>query len=138
MPDLVVDSSVWIDYFNKKNSEQVEHLEKLLLATALVSPIIIFPVIMQEVLQGLVNDISFNTIKENLQGLEYLEYDAYKFSVEAAQLYRFLRRKGATVRKANDCLIAALCIDNDIPLFHKDKDFDNIAKYTSLKIYKIK
>jgi predicted nucleic acid-binding protein len=138
MPDLVVDSSVWIDYFNKKNSEQVEHLEKLLLATALVSPIIIFPVIMQEVLQGLVNDISFNTIKENLQGLEYLEYDAYKFAVEAAQLYRFLRRKGATVRKANDCLIAALCIDNDIPLFHKDKDFDNIAKYTSLKIYKIK
>jgi predicted nucleic acid-binding protein len=138
MPDLVVDSSVWIDYFNKKNSEQVEHLEKLLLATALVSPIIIFPVIMQEVLQGLVNDISFNTIKENLQGLEYLEYDACKFAVEAAQLYRFLRRKGATVRKANDCLIAALCIDNDIPLFHKDKDFDNIAKYTSLKIYKIK
>jgi len=138
MPDLVVDSSVWIDYFNKKNSEQVEHLEKLLLATALVSPIIIFPVIMQEVLQGLVNDISFNTIKENLQGLEYLEYDAYKFAVEAGQLYRFLRRKGATVRKANDCLIAALCIDNDIPLFHKDKDFDNIAKYTSLKIYKIK
>ena len=138
MPDIVVDSSVWIDYFNKKNSEQAEHLEKLLLATALVSPIIIFPVIMQEVLQGLVNDISFNTIKENLQGLEYLEYDAYKFAVEAAQLYRFLCRKGATVRKANDFLIAALCIDNDIPLFHKDKDFDNIAKYTSLKIYKIK
>jgi hypothetical protein len=68
MPDLVVDSSVWIDYFNKKNSGQVDHLEKLLLATALGSPIIIFPVIMQEVLQGLVNDISFNTIKENLQG----------------------------------------------------------------------
>jgi predicted nucleic acid-binding protein len=135
MPDLVVDSSVWIDYFNKKNSEQVELLEKLLLTTAPVSPIIIFPVIMHEVLQGLVNDISFNTIKENLQGLDHLEYDAYKFAIEAAGLYRSLPRKGITIKKANDCLIAALCIDYNISLFHKDKDFDNIAKYTSLKIY---
>ena len=138
MPDLVVDSSVWIDYFNKINSEQVEHLEKLLITTASVSPIIIFPVIMQEVLQGLVNDISFNTIKENLQGLDHLEYDAYDFAIKAAGLYRSLRRKGVTVKKANDCLIAALCIDYNISLFHKDKDFDNIAKHTSLKIYKIK
>lgn len=136
MPNLVVDSSVWIDYFSKNNSKQVEHLEKLLFTASSVSPIIIFPVIMQEVLQGLVNDISFNIIKENLQGLDYLEYDAYNFAIEAAGLYRSLRRKGITIRKANDCLIATLCIDNNIPLFHKDKDFDNIAKHTSLKIYK--
>ena len=135
MPNLVVDSSVWIDYFNKIDSEQVEHLEKLLLSAASVSPILIFPVIMQEVLQGLVNDISFNTIKENLQGLDHIEYDAYDFAIKAAGLYRSLRRKGITIKKANDCVIAALCIENNISLFHKDKDFDNIAKHTSLKIY---
>ncbi len=43
---------------------------------------------------------------------------------------------GVTIRKANDCLIASICIENNIPIFHNDKDFDNIAKYTSLKIYK--
>ena len=48
-----------------------------------------------------------------------------------------LRQKGITIRKANDCLIASICIDNNIPLFHNDKDFNNIAKHTSLKIYKI-
>ena len=135
MPDIVLDSSVWINYFNKKNSEQVEYLEKLLLTNASVSPIIIFPVIMQEVLQGLVNDISFNTIKENLQGLDHLKYDAYDYAIKAAALYRVLRRKGVTINKANDCLIAALCIDYNISLFHNDKDFNNIAKHTSLEIY---
>lgn len=138
MPDLVVDSSVWIDYFNKKNSDQVEHLEKLLLLTASISPIIIFPVIVQEVLQGLVNDTSFNIIKENLQGLDFLEYDTYNFAIEAAKLYRSLKRKGVTIKKANDCLVASLCINYNISLFHKDRDFDNIAKHTSLKIYKTK
>ena len=59
-----------------------------------------------------------------------------EFSIKAARLYRTLRRKGITIRKANDCLIAALSIEFDIPIFHNDKDFDNIAKHTSLKIYK--
>ncbi len=66
-----------------------------------------------------------------------LYYRAYDFAVKAAQLYRALRRKGITIRKANDCLIAAVCIENNIPLLHNDKDFDNIAKHTKLKIYKL-
>ena len=59
-----------------------------------------------------------------------------EFFIKADRLYRTLRRKGFTIRKANNCLIAALCIEFDIPVFHNDKDFDNIAKHTSLKIYK--
>ena len=100
MPDLVVDSSVWIDYFNKIDSEQIEHLEKLLISTASVSPILIFPVIMQEVLQGLVNDISFNTIKENLQGLDYLEYDAYDFAIKAAEPIQVVTKKRCHNKKS--------------------------------------
>jgi len=136
MPKLVVDSSVWIDFFNKKNSPQIEHLEILLLTSTSGSPVIILPVIMQEVLQGVENDRFFITVKENLQGLDYLDYESYEFAIKAAQLYRSLRRKGVTIKKANDCLIATLCIEFDLTLLHNDRDFDNIAKYTSLKIYK--
>ncbi len=91
---------------------------------------------MQEVLQGIENDRFYNAIKENLLGLDYVTYQPYDNAINAAQLYRFLRKKGVTIRKANDCIIAASCIEFDIPLFHNDKDFDNIAKYSSLKIYK--
>jgi predicted nucleic acid-binding protein len=136
MPKLVVDSSIWVDFFNKKTSVEIEHLKSLLLSIQWSSPVIILPVIMQEVLQGIEKDKHYNIIKENLQGFEYIEYNPYEFSIKAAEIYRGLRRKGITIRKANDCLIAALCIEYNIPLFHNDKDFDNIAKHTSLKIYK--
>lgn len=91
---------------------------------------------MQEVLQGIENDRFYNLVKENLKGLEYVDYEPYEFSIKSAQLYRVLRRKGIAIIKPNDCLIASICIDNNIPLFHNDKDFDNIAKHTSLKIHK--
>jgi predicted nucleic acid-binding protein len=71
-----------------------------------------------------------------LLSYHYLKIDPVYSAIRAAELYRFLRQKGVTIRKPNDCLIAAICIDNKIPLFHNDKDFDNIAKHTSLKIYK--
>lgn len=136
MPKLVVDSSVWIDFFNKRTSPQIEHLKSLLIERSTTSPIVILPVIMQEILQGIEDDGFFNTVEEDLEGLEFLYYDLYEFAIKTAKLYRVLRRKGITINKANDCLIAAICIENKIPLFHKDKDFDNIAKHTSLKIYK--
>lgn len=136
MPKLLVDSSIWVDFFNKKTSPQIVHLRMLLLTSLEESPIIILPIIMQEVLQGIVDDKSYYLIKENLHGLDFFNYEPYEFSVKAAELYRALRRRGVTIRKANDCLIGAICIENGIPIFHNDKDFDNIAKHTSLKIYK--
>ncbi len=136
MPKLIVDSSVWIDFFNKKTSSQIVYLRTLLLSNPVDSPITILPIIMQEVLQGVEDDKFYNLIKENLKGLDYFDYEPYEFSIKAAELYRALKRKGVTIRKANDCLIASICIHNNFPLFHNDKDFDNIAKHTSLKIYK--
>ncbi len=137
MPKIIVDSSVWIDFFNKNPTSKTEHLKYLLLNISWSSPVIILPLIMQEILQGIEEDNNYITVKENLQGFDCLHYDSYKISINAADLYRLLRKKGITVRKANDCLIAAICIDHKIPLLHNDKDFDNIAKHTSLKIYKI-
>ena len=138
MPKLVVDSSLWVDFFIKKTSPQIEHPKNLLIERSTTSPVIILPVIMQEVLQGIKEDQLFYTVKEDFEGLDFLYYETYEFAIKAAQLYRLLRHKGITINKINDCLIAALCINFDIPLFHNDKDFDNIAKHTSLKIYKSK
>jgi predicted nucleic acid-binding protein len=138
MPKIVVDSSLWIDFFNKKTSSQIEHLKSLLIERSTASPVIILPVIMQEVLQGIDKDQFFNLVKEDLEGLDFLYYKTYELTIEAARLYKSLRHKGITINKINDCLIAAICIDNKLPLFHNDKDFDNIAKHTSLKIYKTK
>lgn len=94
------------------------------------------PVILQETLQGIRDREAFDSIKWLMLSLEFFQFDAIETAVDAASLYRFLKTKGITVRKPNDCLIAVICINSNIPHFHNDKDFDNIANHTSLKIYK--
>lgn len=136
MPETVVDSSVWIDFFNRRPSLQSNKLRDILIGTKAKAPFVILPVIMQEVLQGIEDNNFYSIIKDNLHGLEFIDYNNYEFAVKAADLFRFLRKKGVTIRKANDCLIASICIENNFSIFHNDKDFNNIAKHTSLKIYK--
>ena len=136
MDKLVVDSSVWIDFFNKKTTSQIEIIKDLIVSEVVVSRITILPIILQEVLQGINNNKYYEVVKDNLYGFNFLVYDSYNASVNAADLFRYLQKKGVTIRKLNDCLIASLCIENDLSLLHKDRDFDNIAKHTLLKIYK--
>ena len=136
MADTVIDSSIWIDFFNKKSTPLVEEIKSTLFNYELKSPFVILPVIMQEVLQGIDENKIYEIVKESLFGLELIEYNQYESALSAADLFRFLRKKGVTIRKANDCLIATICIENKFKLIHNDKDFTNIAKHTSLKIYK--
>ena len=82
------------------------------------------------------NDKHYFNIKENLFGFQLVEYNNYELAVKTAELFRLLRKKGITIRKANDFLIATVCIEHNFPILHNDKDFDTIAKHTSLKIYK--
>ncbi len=132
----IVDTSVWVDFFNKKTNPQIKIVKQQFENYKEVSPFLILPIIWQEILQGIENDKHYQLVKEVLLGLEKLEVNSFKYAENAADLYRFLRKKGVTIRKANDCFIASVCIDFGYPLLHNDKDFDNIAKYTSLKIYK--
>ncbi len=132
----VVDSSVWIDFFNKKTTPQIEIVKSNLYISTKSSPFVILPIIYQEILQGIDNDKQYYLVKEVLLGLEMIEIDQFLYAEKAADLYRNLRRKGVTIRKANDCFIAAVCIDYKYPIIHNDKDFGNIAKHTTLKIYK--
>ena len=132
----VVDSSVWIDFFNKKSSKNIEKVIELMYAPTVKNSIIIVPVILQEILQGIRDDKQYELVSVIIHGFEFIEFDPYEYAVKAADLFRELQKKGITIRKANDCLIAAFCIDLNISLIHNDRDFDNIAKHTSLKIYK--
>ena len=136
MAKIVVDSSVWVNFFNRRPSSQSDEVKSILISSANKSPFIILPVIMQEVLQGIEDARLYTIVKENLFGLEFIDFDNYDLAVKSAELFRYLRKKGVTIRKPNDCLIAAICIENNFSILHNDKDFNNIAKHTSLKIYK--
>ena len=136
MPNYMVDSSVWIDFFNKRKTNQVEKLKSLIPNTVTTGYIYLLPIIVQEILQGINDDYYFKVVQENLFGFRRLEPEPYELALESVDLYRMLRKKGQTIRKANDCIIAAACIEHKFTLIHNDKDFNSIAKHTSLKIYK--
>ncbi|MDQ2721014.1 MAG: PIN domain-containing protein [Bacteroidota bacterium] len=130
--NIIVDTSIWIDFYNGISNEGVEILKSIMLSDDIVIPAII----VQEILQGIKEKKLLSFVEDSLLGFQFFNYDMYEAAFEAAALYRLLRTKGVTVRSSNDCSIAWLCISNNFPILHNDKDFDNIAKHTSLKIYK--
>lgn len=132
MDTILVDSSVWINYLKNNNTKAslfIDNNNSNLLATC--------PVIVHEVLQGVINDNVFITLKEYFSKLVHLTDESYDLAVEAAQLYRNLRKKGITIRKPNDCLIAAYAIYNKVYLLHEDRDFTFIAANSDLKTVKL-
>lgn len=130
--NVIVDTSVWIDFYNGVSNKPVEVLKSIMLTDVVVIP----PIIVQEILQGIREKRLLVVVEDAILGFQFINYDTYEAAYQATALYRLLRSKGITVRSSNDCLIAWLCISNNFPIHHNDKDFDNIAKHTSLKIYK--
>ena len=86
------------------------------------------PVIIQEILQGIKNENTFQQIKESLLALTVLTVNPTEAAIGAAQIYRQLRKKGITIRKSNDCLIAFYALKNGAEVVHRDRDFDLIFK----------
>lgn len=133
MKSLVFDSTIWIDALNKKNTEKVELLRNI---APNENSVILFPVIAQEVLQGIKSDEQFKKVYQNLNGFTVFSLPPWETHIGAAILYRDLRKKGITIRKPNDCIIAFLAIHFKLELVHNDSDFDLIAQNSPLKIYK--
>jgi len=129
---IIVDTSVWIDFFYGKDSSEVHTLERIL---AVGEDICICGVILTEVLQGIREDGDYRETLSRFESFLFLPMNQHTF-VKAAELYRILRHKGITIRNTVDCMIAAVAIEHDIPLLHKDRDFNPIAKYCGLKIVK--
>ncbi|MBC7892224.1 MAG: PIN domain-containing protein [Sphingobacteriaceae bacterium] len=127
---ILFDPSVWVDYWNRLDTPQVQKLVNALdSGEALVCPTII-----QEVLQGIRDDRPFTTVQERLVLLPCLHLPPIEAAVAAANLYRMVRKKGVTIRKPNDCLIAYYAIQHGVEICHHDRDFDLIAQHSRLKI----
>jgi predicted nucleic acid-binding protein len=124
---ILPDSTVWIDYFNPKTaSREKDYLEGLVLRRKKVW---VCPPVFQEVLQCTRGDKKLKICKATLAKCYRGRTSIYKAAELGAEIYRTMRTKGFTIRKPNDCLIAAYCILNDLALLHHDRDFDTIEQH---------
>ncbi|MFZ0243440.1 MAG: PIN domain nuclease [Desulfobacterales bacterium] len=127
---ILVDSSVWIGYFNGKHSWQTDSLNNLLSK----GPVIMGDLILTEVLQGFRADRDFNAAKLHLDALPFRSMGGYEVALKSARNYRLLRKKGVTVRKTIDVIIATFCIIDRLTLLHEDRDFDPMVVQLSLQV----
>ena len=126
---IFVDSSVWIDYFNGATNTQTDYLDGLLGK----EPIALGDLVLIEVLQGFRRDRDYRIAREMLTSLRVFTLGGQDIALQSAHNFRLLRKKGVTVRKTIDVLIATFCIDKDIPLLHSDKDFEPFHQYLKLR-----
>ena len=127
---ILVDSSVWIDYFRGAITPQTEKLDGLLEQ----EPLAIGDLILAEVLQGLTTERDFNQAVKMLTSLIVVELGGQDIAIQAAKNFRILRSRGVTVRKTIDTTIATRCIESGYDLLHSDRDFDPFAKHLGLRV----
>jgi predicted nucleic acid-binding protein len=126
---ILVDSSVWIDYFRGTVTPQSERLDALLGNELLA----IGDLILAEVLQGFASDRDFNQAKELLTALHVISLGGQDIAIQAARNYRKLRSIGISVRKTIDTVIATRCIENQYTLLHSDRDFEPFVQHLGLR-----
>lgn len=127
---VLVDTSIWIDFFQNNDSLHAITLEGLIKDN---NRAIICGVVLQEALQGIRDNTSYELTKEKLSKLSFLDTNKETY-IYASSLYRTLRRKGITIPSI-DITIASIAILNRIPLFTKDEHFKTIARYSELKLF---
>jgi predicted nucleic acid-binding protein len=127
---ILVDSSVWIDFFRNRPTPQAEWLDKHLD----VEGIVVGDLVLAEVLQGFKEDKGFNEAKRLLGSLEQVVVGGTALAIEAARNFRRLRRAGVTVRGTVDVLIATRCLADGLRLLHSDRDFEPMHKHLGLRV----
>lgn len=120
---IIADTSVWKGFFKGIESTQVKTLAKYIEND---NTIYLCPTIIQEVLQGISNDKHYKQIRNYLLAFNILNDDGIEIAISAADLYRSLRKKGVTIRKSNDCIIAQYAIKYSLSILHQDRDFNMI------------
>lgn len=126
---ILVDSSVWIDYFRGNKTPQTEKLDSLLGN----EPIATGDLILTEVLQGFVSDRDFNQARKLMTSLVIVDLAGQALAIQAAKNFRKLRALGVTVRKTIDMVIATRCIEGGLPLLYSDRDFDPFVEHLGLR-----
>jgi predicted nucleic acid-binding protein len=128
---IAVDTSVWIDFFRGATTPPVERFLALIDDDAGIA---ITDVILTEILQGLRSEADVRRVERRLAPFEVLRLEELDDYRRAASLYRGARRKGITIRRTLDCLIASVCIREGISLLHSDPDFDRLASCSALRL----
>ena len=126
---ILVDSSVWIDYFRGNATLQTDKLDSLLGT----QPLAVGDLILTEVLQGLGSGNDFNQAKKLLTSLSVVDLGGQEIAIQAAKNYRALRPLGVTIRKTIDTVIATRCIESGYSLLHCDRDFDPFVTHLGLR-----
>lgn len=126
---IVVDSSVWIGYFNGKETRETLLLDGILG----IEPVVIGDLILTEILQGFRSDRDVRRALEAMNTLVFEPMVGRDIALASAQNYRALRARGVTVRKTIDMLIATYCMENGRALLHSDRDFEPIQRYLGLE-----
>lgn len=126
---ILVDSSVWVDYFNGQVTRETDFLDALLGT----EPVAIGDLILAEVLQGFRSDADYEAARELLASLTNYDLLGATLAIKTADNYRALRRRGVTVRKTIDAIIATFCIERRTPLLYSDRDFDPFVRHLGLK-----
>ena len=125
---ILVDSSVWIDYFNGIDNKQTDSLNAMLG----IKPVAAGDLILTEVLQGFRSDKDYQTAKSLFEDLTVFNLVGKDMAIKSAENFRALRKKGITIRKPVDVMIASFCIENKLPLLFSDRDFEPFVKTLGL------
>lgn len=128
---VLVDSSVWIDYFNGAATPQTDELDRLLGRDV----VLLGDLVLTEELQGFRDDADYRLAKELLAPLEFRPLVGREVALLAAESYRILRAQGITVRKTIDMIIGSYCLMHGIPLLHSDRDFDVMEAHLGLVVH---
>ncbi|WP_242617576.1 type II toxin-antitoxin system VapC family toxin [Cecembia calidifontis] len=128
---MLIDTSVWISFFDGKDPKLTFTVQELLNK----DQVLICPPIYQEILQGMKYPTDFLWMKDKLSALKQIHADPFEAAEGAGQVYSVLRTKGYTIRKSYDCLIAWYASSRKVPLFHLDRDFLPISEYFDLEFY---
>lgn len=126
---ILADTSVWVDYLNGQITAQTDLLDDSLIEGTLGMGDLIF----LEILQGIRDDQQFKKVKGKLSLLDQYQMFGPGMAFKCANNYRALRKKGLTIRKTNDVIIASFCIDQKIPLLYSDRDFKPFTEHLGLK-----
>ena len=125
---ILADTSIWIDFFNGKITTETNFLDNALAE----GNVIIGDLIVLEILQGIRHEQDYNKTKKALATLEQFELFGNSMVFECASNFRKLRKKGLTIRKTADLIIASFCIKNKIPLLFSDRDFIPFTEHLNL------
>ncbi|WP_447971058.1 type II toxin-antitoxin system VapC family toxin [Nitrospira sp. M1] len=126
---IIVDTSVWIDYFNERTTEETEKLDTILG----IQEILLGDLILTEVLQGFQQDSHFRIAQKVFDAFPIVTMVGPHLALRSAKNYRTLRKRGVTVRKTIDVMIGTYCLEKHIPLLYADRDFDPMVRHLGLQ-----